>query len=66
MAPGSASIPPSFFIANLDVLFFSFFEMKCGPWPIGAMPVVAIYKGENITILTILLDSRADLGFPIA
>ena len=63
MAPGSASIPPSFFIANLDVLFF---EMKCRPWPKGAMPVVAIYKGENITILTILLDSRADLGFPIA
>jgi len=34
---------PFMFIENLDVLFFSFFEMKCRPGPtgpIGATPVI--------------------------
>ena len=36
--------PPFIFIENVDVLFFSFFEMKCRPGPtgpVGAKPVVS-------------------------
>ena len=48
---------PSLFIANLDVLFFSFFEMKCRPGPTGPIGATLWHHSKPVRYLNVSVSN---------